>query len=116
KSRDARAASRPWDIFACVPKSARHPDKLIQNFFHATGVSWIRSLAGRRVEKLSCGAEIDIPENRDEAELAQHRKQTLDHPRTAEWTSGHATDANRFMNVFREICIQHMLQQSWETV
>ena len=58
-----------------MPERARHPNKLIQKFFHATGVSWIRDLAGRRVEKLSGGGEIDIPKNGNQAELAQHREQ-----------------------------------------
>src|SRR5262249_752992 len=108
KSAAARVESRRWNVLARIPKRARHPNKLVQEFLHATGVSWIGNLAGCWIEELSCRAEIDIPENRDQAELAQHREQTLDHTRAAERTSRHATDPNRFVNVLLEVCIEDM--------
>ena len=67
KSRDARLELRRWNVLARVPERARHPNKLVQEFLHATGVSWIGDLAGRWIEELSRRAEIDIRENRDEA-------------------------------------------------
>src|SRR5262249_34577947 len=73
-------------ILASVSKNARHPDKLVQEFLYATAVTRIGDLSGL-IKKLSCIAEIDVPENRDQAELTQHRNQTLDHSRTAERTS-----------------------------
>src|SRR5438034_1572422 len=74
------------NTFPRVTKRTRHPDKLVKEFLHATGVRWIRDSAAGGIKKLSCCTEIDVRENCDQAELAQHRQQTLDHARAAEWT------------------------------
>src|SRR5262245_30347423 len=107
---DASVRIASWSgrkILAPIPKNARHPDKLVQEFFYATAVSRVGDFAAL-IKKLSCIAEVDIPKNRDQAELTQHREQTLDHPCTAERTSRYATNANGFVNVFLQVCVEHM--------
>src|SRR6266404_7740858 len=103
-------------MFARVAQRARHPDKLVQKFLHTPRVSRIGNLTSRRIEKLPSGTEINIREDGNQAELAQHRQQTLDHARAAEWTSRHATNANGFVDVFLQVCIEHVLQQTREAM
>src|SRR5436190_14724294 len=97
-------------MFARVAQRARHPDKLVQKFLHTPRVSRIGNLTSRRIEKLPSGTEINIRENRNQAELAQHRQETLDHAHAAEWARGYTANANGFVDVFVQICIEHMFQ------
>src|SRR5206468_7761605 len=99
-----------------MAKRARHPDEFVKEFFHATSVGRVGHFARRRIEQFSCCTEIDVRENCDQAELAQNWHQTLDHACTAERTRRNTANANRFMDVFLQVCIEYMLQQPWETV
>jgi hypothetical protein len=73
-------------IVTRVPKRSRHPNKFVEKFVHASGVSRISNFARGRIEELSRGTKVNIREDRNQAELTQDRQQTLDHARTAEWT------------------------------
>src|SRR5437762_5903451 len=103
-------------IFPCVSKGACHPDEFVQEFVDPPAVCGILHFASGWVEKLSRGAEVNVRENCDQSEFAQHWEQTLDHPRATEWASRHATNSNCFMDVFLQVCIEHMLQETWETM
>src|SRR5439155_15376520 len=72
---------RRGNIFARMPERARHPDELVEKFVDPAGVRRIGDSAASRIEKFSCCTEIYVRENCDQAELAQHRQQTLDHAR-----------------------------------
>src|SRR5262249_58240468 len=95
---------------------ARHPRELVQEFFKATDVSWIGDLAGCRIEQFASGTEIDIPKNRNQPEFTQDREQALDHTRAAECSSRYPADADGFVDIFFQVCIEHMLQQTGETM
>src|SRR5207249_4984821 len=56
-------------------------------------------------------SKINIVEDSNEAELAHHRQQRLDHARAAENASRHATNPHGFVNVFFEVHVEGMLQQ-----
>src|ERR1043166_514469 len=99
-----------WQMFAAESKSTRHPDEFVQEFVEATVVSEISDLAGRRIEKFSSVAEIDVRKNSDHPELAYDRQKILDHARAAERTRGHAANTGGLVNVFLEIRVEHMLQ------
>src|SRR6266536_313010 len=73
-------------ILARVPKRSRHPYKFVEKFVHASGVSRIGNFARSGIEKPPRGTEINVREYRDQSQLSQHRHQTLDHTRAAEWT------------------------------
>src|SRR5207249_3941579 len=75
-----------WQIFARMAERACHPHQFVEKFLHATAVSWIGHFASRRIKQFSCRTEVNVRENRNEAELAQNRQQTLDHARAAKWT------------------------------
>src|SRR6266581_4525897 len=103
-------------IFAGMTERARHPDQFVEKPLHPAGVSGIGNFASRRIKELSCCAEIDVRENSDQAELTEHRQQTLDHARAAEWACRNTTNADCFVDVFLQVCIEDMFQQAWETV
>src|SRR5882724_2180147 len=105
-----------WQILARVPKRSRHPNKFVEKFVHASGVSRIGNFARSGIEKPPRGTEINIRENRDQSQLPHHRHQTLDHARAAEWTRRHTANANGFMDVFLQVCVEHVFQQTGETV
>src|SRR5947199_10323751 len=75
-----------WQMLARVPKRSRHPNKFVEKFVHASGVSGIGNFARSGIEKPPRGTEINVRENRDQSQLPQHWHQALDHARAAEWT------------------------------
>src|SRR5437868_1362658 len=104
------------NVFACVAKCARHPDEFVQEFCHTTPVSWIGDFSGRRIEQFASGTEVDIPKNRNQPEFTQDREQALDHTRAAEWSGRYAADADGSVDIFYQVCIEQMLQQTGETM
>src|SRR5437867_8887204 len=58
-----------WQMLARVPKRSRHPNKFVQKFVHASGVSRIGNFARSGIEKLPSRAEINITENGDQPKL-----------------------------------------------
>src|SRR5205823_770678 len=93
-----------------------HPNEFVEELLHTAAIGRVSIFAGRRIEKLSCRAEIDVRENCDQPQLAQHREQTLDHARAAKRTRRYAANTDCLVNVFFQVCVEHMLQQTWETV
>src|SRR5207244_1962175 len=103
-------------IFPCVSQGARHPDELAKEFVDPPAVCGILHFASGRVEEFSRSAEVNVRENCDQSEFAQHREQTLDHPSAAEWTGRNAANTDCFVNIFFQVRIEHMFQQTWETM
>src|SRR5438477_11904578 len=103
-------------IFSCMSQRARHPDELAKEFVDPPAVCGILHFASGRVEEFSRSAEVNVRENCDQSEFAQHREQTLDHPSAAEWTGRNAANTDRFVNIFFQVRIEHMFQQTWETM
>src|SRR5207244_13603482 len=48
----------------------------------------------------------------DEAELPHDGKKLFDHARTAEWSGGDAANSDHLMNIFFQIHVERVLQQS----
>src|SRR5262249_61192369 len=97
-------------------KTTRQSGGLVQEFVESAGIRGISDLAGSRIKKFSNVAEIDVRKNRDHAELAQDRQKILDHARAAEWTRGHSANTSGLVDVFLQIAVEDMLQQTWKTV
>src|SRR5205085_5049546 len=54
----------------------------------------------------------DVPEDRDEAELAQHREEVLDAAGPAERAGRDADDARRLVDVLLEAAVENVLQEA----
>jgi len=54
------------------------------------------------------GGEVDVPEDRDQAELPQHGEQVLDAARAAVRPCGHADDARGFVNVLLQAAVERV--------
>src|SRR5947208_7342196 len=61
-------------------------------------------------------ANVDVPENRDEAQLAHDRQQALNDADPGERTCRHADEANGFVDVLVEAAIERVLQESRKTM
>src|SRR5262249_23208613 len=104
------------ECFAAKAEHSRHPDEFVQEFVEAIPVGRISDLACSRIKKFSDVAEIDVRKNRDHSEFAQHRKKILYHARAAEWARGHTANPGGLMDVFLQVRVEHMLQQTRKTV
>src|SRR6266536_3924030 len=60
-------SSSGWNILARISKGARHPNKFVQKFVHASGVSRIGNVARSGIEKPPRGTELNVRENRDKS-------------------------------------------------
>src|SRR6185369_13461076 len=69
-----------------------------------------------RIENLADTSEVHIPENGNEAQLAQHRLKILNRSRAAKHACGNADDPRSFVNVFFETTIEDMLEQTGKAV
>src|SRR5207245_568621 len=61
-------------------------------------------------------ANVDVPENRDEAQLAHDGQQALNDADPGERTCRHADEANGFVDVLVEAAIERVLQESRKTM
>src|SRR5438128_3969321 len=99
------------DAFAAVAQRPRHPHELLQELVDAREVGLIAERPGL-VEDGVHGGEVDVPEDRDQAELAQHGQQVLDAARAAVRPGGHADHAHGLVDVLLQAGVERVLQQA----
>ena len=73
----------------------------------------VRARLARLVEHLAHGSHVDIPEKRDEAELAESRERALDYARTAEGPRG---DADQTDGRFYSAATEGQLTEVYENI
>src|SRR5881396_2025208 len=99
------------DVLAAVAQRPRHPHPLLQELVDAPEIGLIAQRS-RLVEGALYGGEVDVPEDRDQAELAQDGEQVLDAARAAVRPCGHADHAHRLVDVLLAAAVERVLQQA----
>src|SRR5574338_1080631 len=65
------------NVVAPMAQCPGHPHQLLQELVGAAHVGFVQQLAGG-IEDLADVAEVDVPEDGHQPQLAQHRKEVLD--------------------------------------
>jgi hypothetical protein len=96
------------DVFPAESQRVGHPDQFVQKFVRASHKRGVEQIA-RFVKKFEDIAEVEVEENVYKSQLAHWCKAILNHASAAERTGRDAGNSDRFMDVFREVAVQHML-------
>jgi hypothetical protein len=97
-------------VLATVAQRLRHPEELVQELVDREE-RVVDELAAR-VEAPVHAREVHVPEDRHEAQLAQHRKQVLNAAGAAEHAGGDSDDAGRLVDVLLEVRVDHVLEHT----
>ena len=102
-------------LLAAVPQHFRHPNQFADEAIRPPHERVVQEppVLGEDLPNL---ADVDIPENRHQAQLAHHGQQALDDADAGERTRRHADQSNGLVDVLVEAAIEDVLQQSGETV
>src|ERR1051326_1457101 len=98
------------DVPATVAERPRHPDELLQELVDPCQVGLVVQ-SPRVVEEALDIREVDVPEDADQPELAQHGQQVLDAPRAAERPGRYSHDPDGLVDVLLEAAVEHVLEQ-----
>ena len=99
------------DVLAAVPQGLRHPDELVEEL--VDGEERLVDEAAVLVEPAPDVVDVHVPEDRDEAELAEHRQQVLDDSRATEDPRRDADDPDSLVDVLGQVRVEHVLEQTW---
>src|SRR4029453_3258701 len=98
-----------------VPQHLGHPDQFSDEAVRTPHERIVQQPAVLRKDFPHL-ANVDVPEDRDEAQLTHDRQQALNDPDPRERTCRHADESDGFVDVFVEAAIEGMLQESGKTM
>ena len=102
-------------LFPSVPQHLGHPNQFADETVRTPHERLVQQ-ATVLGEDLPDLADVDVPEDRDQAQLAHDGQQALNDADPRERTCRHADKSNGFVDVFVEAAIERVLQQSRKTM